>query len=129
MEDIKDRYSISADELESRMQKQAKFHDEPLTKAVAVLEEGLLKIMASLGVDITRDDDSIRMQQEFLGIDVNTLDGYPGVFISVSRKGEPVPYAWISDAILKSDGTYHYEIQFFQNNKLEEIGGIKIVGG
>lgn len=129
MSEIKDRYSVSADELEARMIKQQKLHDEPIQKAVAVLEEGLEKVIASLGVDITKGDESIRMQQEFLGIEVNTLDGYPGVFVSVNRKGELVPYAWISDAILNSDGTYHYDIQWFQKDKLEEIGGIKIVGG
>jgi len=129
MPEIKDRHSISSDELESRMQKQAKFHDEPLTKAVAVLEEALEKVVASLGVDITKDDESIRMQQELLGIERNTLEGFPGMFVSENRGGEVVPYAWISDAILKSDGTYHYEIQYFQTNKLEEIGNIKIVGG
>jgi len=127
MSDQKTRYEISADELNNRMERQARFHEEPIQRAVAVLEAGLEKVIASLGVDMTKGDESIRLQQELLGIENRTLEGYPGVFVLVNKSGEPAPYAWISDAILRSDGTYHYEIHWFQKDKLEVMGGIKIL--
>ena len=58
MPDIKDRYSISADELESRMQKQKKLHDEPAQKAVAILEAACDMVLKSLGVNYNLGDSS-----------------------------------------------------------------------
>lgn len=123
---LKDRFNISADELESRMELQHKHHNEPLQKAVMVLEEAIGKVLAKLGVDITKDDESIKMQQQLLGIEISELPGYPGIFIHLTSP-EPTPYAWISDAELNNLGEYHYEIQWFQEERMDEIGGIKVI--
>jgi hypothetical protein len=120
-------FQISEDELTARMERQRKQHDEPLQKAAELLEAAIERVVVSLGVDITKDTESIHMQMDMLGISINTLGDYPGVFVSLDKGDEFTPYAWISDAKLMSDGTYHYEIQWFKGNRMDEIGGIRLV--
>ncbi len=129
---ITDRYHISADELEHRMQMQAKLHDEPIQKAVALLEMALDKVMTKLGVNVKLGD--IPAQQDALGIIVteetrDEMAGLQGFFVFVSKKGDIIPYCHIGQALLNSIGECSVEIHYFQDERLEEVGGIKLVGG
>jgi len=119
-------YQISADELNARMERQQKIHDEPLQKAAEMLEMAIEKVVTTLGVDVTKDTESIHIQMDMLGISVNTLEGYPGIFVSLDKGDDFIPCAWISDALMMSDGTYRYEIHWFQSHRMDEIG-VKLV--
>lgn len=130
MSELKTRYEISADELEARMEAQQKYHNEPVQKAVAILEAALDTVMESLGVNIELGD--IPAQQDALGIIVteNTEEATPqlnGFYVFVNRKGEPVPYAWVGAAYLNHMGECYCEIHWFQKDKLTEMGGVKLV--
>ncbi len=129
---LKDRYSISADELEHRMQLQEKYHNEPVQKVVALLDLALEKVLTKLGVNVELGD--IPAQQDQLGIIVTEetreeLAGINGFYIFLSRKGNIVPYGWVGSARLNSNGECFVDIQYFQDNRLDEVGGIKIIGG
>ena len=128
---IKDRFSISQDELEDRMQRQAKLHEEPVQRAVALLEAALDKILTKLGVNVS-DPDSIPAQQDALGIMITEetrpeMAGLQGFFIFISHKQDLVPYCWIGAARLNSIGECFVDIQYFQDQRLEETGGIKLI--
>jgi hypothetical protein len=127
---LKDRFHISADELAHRMELQEQ-SKEPVRKAVAILEAALDKVMVSLGVDITRDD--IHHQQQMLGITITEetreeLAGINGYYVFVTRKGDLIPHSWVGAARLNSDGRCYCDIHFFQDERLEEVGGTKLVG-
>ena len=128
---IKDRFSISQDELEDRMQRQAKLHKEPIQRAVALLEAALDKVLTKLGVNVS-DPDSIPAQQDALGIMITEetrpeMAGLQGFFIFISHKQDLVPYCWIGAARLNSIGECFVDIQYFQDQRLEETGGIKLI--
>ena len=130
---IKDRFSISADELEDRMQRQTQLHKEPVQRAVALLEAALDKVLTKLGVDVS-DPDSIPDQQEDLGIMITEetrpeMAGLQGFFVFVTHRHELIPYCWIGAARLNSVGECYVDIQYFMDNRLEKTGGIKLVGG
>ena len=130
---LKDRFSISQDELEDRMQRQAKLHKEPVQRAVALLEAALDKVLIKLGVDVS-DPDSIPDQQEALGIMITEetrpeMAGLQGFYVFVTKNHELIPYSWIGAARLNSNGECFVDIQYFMDNRLEETGGIKLVGG
>lgn len=129
---IKDRFSISSDELEDRMQRQAKLHEEPIQRVVALLEAALDKVLVKLGVDVS-DPDSIPAQQDALGIMITEetrpeMAGLQGFFVFVTHRHELIPYAWIGAARLNTIGECFVDIQYFQDQRLEETGGIKLVG-
>jgi hypothetical protein len=126
---LKDRFSISADELEHRMQLQQKYHDEPLQKAVQILEAALDKVLTKLGVVIEFGD--IPSQQDALGIIITEetreeLAGINGFFIFLARKGDIIPYCWIGAAQLNNMGECSCQIHYFQDERLEVSGGVKI---
>lgn len=126
---MKDRFSISADELEHRMQKQVLEHDTPIKKAVGIIEAALETVLEKLGVDITGD---IPLQQEQLGIIITEetrpeMAGLNGFYVSVAREGDVVPFSWIGDAKLNSSGECSCEIHYFQDNKLDIVGGIRLL--
>jgi hypothetical protein len=125
---LKDRFSISADELESRMQRQEKYHTQPIQKAVSILEMALDTVMKKLGVDVTQD---IPSQQKELGIIITEetrveMGGLNGFFVSIAGRGEIVPYAWIGEAKLNSVGECSCEIHWFKDERMDEIGGVKL---
>jgi len=129
---LKDRYHISVDELAARMQAQEKYHNDPVKKAVALLDLALEKVLTKLGVNVELGD--IPAQQDQLGIIVTEetreeLAGINGYYIFLSRKEDLIPYAWIGAARLNSNGECFVDIQYFQDNRLDEVGGIKLVGG
>ena len=125
------RFEISADELEARMQRQQEMHVEPIQKAVALLTAALEKVMKKLGVDTTLADEVVRAQQEFLGISVmeNTEESQPqlnGFYVYVGYD-EFIPYCWIGAARLNSAGECFVDIQYFEDNRLEETGGLRLI--
>ena len=126
---IKDRFSISQDELEHRQQMQEKHHNEPVQKAVAILEAAVDTVLKKLGVDVTRDD--VAQQMDLLGIIMceeaqPEMAGVNGFFIYVTKKGEIIPYGWIGAAQLNSVGECSCEIHWFQDERLIEVGGGKL---
>jgi len=126
------RFEISEDELEARMEVQRKVHDEPIQQAVALLDAALEKVLASLGVDFTQSPESIRMQQEFLGIEImeNTDERVPqlnGFFVFVIKGETLIPYSWVGAARINSRGECFVDIQWFMDERLEETGGVKVV--
>ena len=126
-------FEISADELEARMEAKRKLQDEPCQQAVMLLEAALDKVMISLGVDVTQSPESIHMQQDFLGIEIqeNTDEATPqlnGFFVFVHKNNDIIPHSWIGAARIDSTGRCFVDIQYFQDNRLEETGGIKLVG-
>lgn len=125
------RFEISQDELEARMERQRKMHDEPVSRAVALLHEALTQVLTKLGVDCTQDRDNIAMQQQDLGITIweHTDDRSPqinGFFIHIGG-GDFIPYAWVGSARLDTGGNVWCDIQYFQEGKMESLGGIKVV--
>jgi len=128
----KTAFQISADELTSRMEKKALLHDEPCQKAVLLLEAALDKVLTKLGVNIEAGD--IPLQQEELGIIIveearEEMAGLQGFTVIVRRDGDLVPFAWIGSARLNHLGEGFVDIQFFQENRLDETGGIKLIKG
>lgn len=133
----KTRFEISTDELNARMEKQKEQRDEPVTKAVRILEAAVDKVLTKLGVNVDLVD-SIPAQMDALGIVMteNTEELTPqlnGFFIYTSKyyiMTEPdlIPYAWVGAARIGQDGRCFCDIQYFQDNRLEETGGIKLVG-
>lgn len=138
---LKDKFHISADELEHRMQMQVKYHDEPIQQAVGILMSALDRVMKKLGVDVDQDPDVIHDQQDQLGIIVteetrDEMAGLQGFFVFLKRRlwgNRPendftiIPYCWIGAARLNSNGECYVDIQYFQDERLEETGGIKLV--
>ena len=127
---IKDRFHISADELESRMNKQDKYHNQPIQKAVAILEMAVDTVLKKLGVDITRDD--IPDQMDLMGIIMTEetreeMAGLNGFFIFVRKKEDIIPFAWVGQAQLNSIGECSCEIHWFKDERMSEIGGIKLL--
>ena len=125
-----DRFAISQDELESRMVQKQKEQEEPVQKAVALLEAALEKVLTKLGVNVEAGD--IPAQQDALGILITEetreeLAGINGFFIYVTWRGDLVPYAWVGAARLNTEGECFVDIQYFQDNRLEETGGEKLI--
>lgn len=122
-------HEISEDELNHRMELKRKLRDEPVQKAVAMIEAAMDKVMESLGVDTSRDD--IPLQQEALGILIteHTDERAPqlnGFFIYVARGNDLVPYAWVGSARVDSTGEVLVDIHWFQREKATQIGGLKL---
>lgn len=133
------RFDISEDELNSRMEAKAKLRDEPVKRAVGILEAAVDSVLARLGVNIEMGD--IPAQQDALGIMMteHTDERAPhlnGFFVYITKhtygpsspESELVPYAWVGSARINSSGECFCDIQWFQEDKLSETGGIKIVG-
>jgi hypothetical protein len=122
----KSRFEISKDELEYRMDLKKKLQEDPIKKAVALLELAMEKVLTQLGVDCTKD---IIAQQDELGITIqeNTDERTPqlhGFFIYVGYE-EFIPFAWVGGAYLRH-GRCYCNIEYFGDQRLEEIGGIKL---
>uniref|UniRef100_A0A6H1ZVM8 Uncharacterized protein n=1 Tax=viral metagenome TaxID=1070528 RepID=A0A6H1ZVM8_9ZZZZ len=131
---IKDRFSISSDELEDRMQRQKKYHEEPVQIAVTIMSEARDKVMRSLGMDTEQEDEDLRYaQQEALGIRMTQetreeMAGLMGWTIAAPKRGLGlVPIAWVGTAYLDSQGKCWCEIHWFQENRMEKFGGYKII--
>ena len=128
---VKKWFEISEDELHHRMELQHKLHDTPLQRAVAVLEEALDTVMKGLGIDITKDHDHIKQQQSDLGITIwseerEEMAGLQGFFVHVGYD-KFIPYAWVGAARLASDGKCYCDIHYFNDERLVEVGGVKVI--
>jgi hypothetical protein len=133
MNEPKTRYEISSDELNNRMEKHQALHEEPIQRAVAVLEAALDSVMKKLGVDVDQDPENIQMQMDNLGIDVRSIDdpSMPkacGFYVFLIRGDDITPHSWIGDARLDQMGVCYANIQWFMEDRLTESGGVKILG-
>lgn len=135
-ETIKSRFEISEDELMHREELQKKYRTDPVRKAVQVLEAALDLVLSRLGVNVN-DYETIPQQQEDLGIIITENDDprtpqINGFFVflqKISAKDasfDYIPYAWVGAAFLGSDGKCRCDIQWFQEEKLTEMSGVKI---
>jgi hypothetical protein len=118
-------YEISEDELESRMIRHNLIHNEPCTRAGAMVFEMLDNILKMLGVDVEGD---IQMQQEVLGILIAEInENTPPV--PCGRKlphGLVVvqdfkPYAFIKAATVNHLGVMICEAELYRKNILLEL--------
>jgi len=118
-------FEISEDELESRMIRHNLTHNEPCTRAGAMVFAMLDKILVRLGVDIEND---IQLQQERLGIMIaETNDKSPsapdgrrmpnGLFVIRDFK----PYAFIRPAEVNHLGEMFCEAELWEKNELLEL--------
>lgn len=134
-----ERFSISEDELNSRMEAKKKLRDDPIHQAVELLETAVDTVLRKLGVNIELGD--IPAQMDALGIIMteHTDERAPqlnGFFIYVTQRicgpiepqGDLIPYAWVGAARINKGRECFCDIHWFQENKLSETGGIKIVG-
>jgi hypothetical protein len=131
---IKDRFSISQDELEDRMQRQQKYHEEPIQKAVRIMDQARDKVMRRLGVDTEQPVEILHLQQESLGILMiqetrPEMAGLNGWSIFAPKNNDLVPIAWVGAAYLDSNGDCWCEIHWLQENRMEKYGGTKLIGG
>jgi hypothetical protein len=129
--EIKTRFEISADELAARMLKQQELHIEPGQKAVQILEAALDTVLKKLGVNVD-DVETIPDQMNALGIIMteNTDERAPqinGFFVFLAKDCDIIPYSWVGAARLESDGRCYCDIQFFQDERLQEVGGIRLI--
>jgi len=115
---------VSSDELESRMFRHTVLHDEPLSKAGAMVYSALDKVLERLGIDTNGD---VKTQQEYFGIYVTPMgEEWPekvrGMTVSkrVSTGPEPdiMPFAWISEAKIESSGDIYCDVQLFETDEL-----------
>lgn len=118
-------FEISDDELESRMIRHNLTHDEPCTRAGAMVFEMLDKVLMQLGIDI---DGDIQLQQERLGIMIAEVTGESptapdgrrlpnGLFVVRDFK----PYAFIRQADINHLGEMFCEAEIWDKNQLLEL--------
>lgn len=127
---MKSRHEISEDEMMYRTMMQEQWKVKPTRKATQILEKRITEVLNKLGVDTTKDSESIKMQMEFLDIHINSVSEYDmpnagGLYIAARVKGELVPYATIAPAKIKDKG-YTFAIYYWQDNKLDE-GRVEIL--
>jgi hypothetical protein len=130
MNKIKDRHHISEDELTHRMFLQHEWRVAPSRKAVQILHDRICEVLKKLGVDTTKDDESIQFQMQTMDIYINSIseEDLPkagGFYISAFLGGELVPYAYISSAKVKH-GEYMFPIVYWTNELLDEGKLVKI---
>ena len=123
-------FQISEDELNARMEAKKKLQDDPVTKAVEMLEAAIEKVLIPLGVK--PELGNIDAQQEQLGIVIteHTDERAPqlnGFFIFSIRKGNLIPYSWVGAARVDSNGQVMVDIHYFQKNNMTTVGGLKLV--
>lgn len=125
---IKDRFSISADELHHRMELQDEYHDKPLKSVTDFIADGIRRVLTTLGVDVTQSDEMVKLQQEELNIiiaerppeEMGKLSGF-----YVIAAGAPI--AIIGDAYVGSNGLAYIDIFWIQKNYMEQFGGVRII--
>lgn len=124
MTEEKKWWEISIDELESRMVRHQIMHNEPISRANAMVFHAIDKVLETLGVVV--DNGHIEEQQELLGIYIIPLDeNWPenvrGVTISRPVDGVQKEYAWVSVADIKKSGDIYCQAQLFDQNLLWEF--------
>ena len=125
---LKKWFEISEDELCARMLKQEQCHEIPLKSVVDFIGDAIGKVLKSLGIDISQNDDMIKQQQTDLGITISEhspeeMGQLSGLYII---SGD-VPIAIIGDAFLGSDGLAYLDIFWIQKDSMKRFGGVKII--
>lgn len=131
-------WEISTDELENRMLQVGEQRTKPVAAAVKELYRSVDKVLKRLGADPDSTEMSLRDQCEMLGIKLQYNDDprtpqLHGIFVFyykhslVALEPDILPYAWVSAPKMKKSGKAFCEIQYFQDNKMEESGEVKIV--
>lgn len=124
---IKDRFHISTDEMEHRMQLQEKYHATPLRNVTDLISDAIRKVLKLLGVDVTQSDEMVIQQQLALGITISEhfpeeMGELSGFYVTIGTK----PIAIVCDPYLASDGLSYLDIMWIQANLMEKFGGVKI---
>ncbi len=119
-------YEISEDELTARMKLKQKEKDEPLQRAVELLDVAIEKVLITMGVRPDLGD--IPAQQEMLGITIveeyrEEMAGLQGFFVFDSKME---PYAWIGEAKVDGNGEVTIEIHWFKRETMDSIGGLQL---
>jgi hypothetical protein len=127
MPNLKSRYSISADELHARMERQEEVHNKPIRNTTELLDQAISHVIKSLGVDVTLSDDMIQQQQIALNIIITEhppeeMGELSGFYVSVGE----IPIAIICDPYLASDGLAYVNIMWINGERLERFGKVKI---
>lgn len=117
---------ISEDELCHRQLLQDTWKIKPSRKAVAMLEKKLMEVLRSLGVEVDKDEETIRWQMGILNIMINSIseDQLPnaaGIYVSAIYKGELQPYAYISCVKQKRKGEFLFEVVYWNKERMDEI--------
>ena len=112
MNEPKKRHEISEDELMYREMLQNEWRAAPTRRAVRIFQERIEEVLKKLGVDVTKDAESIQTQMELMDIYINSMseESAPkaaGLYISARLHGDLQPYAYISAAKVK-----HHEYMF-----------------
>jgi len=123
----KDRFSISQDELESRMQMQDKRHDEPIRNTVGLIDKAIRHVIKSLGVDTNLSDEMVQQQQIALNIIITEhppeeMGSLSGFYINAGE----IPIAIVCDPYLANDGLVYLDIMWIKGERLERFGGVKL---
>jgi hypothetical protein len=132
--ELKDRFSVSADELEARMNAQEKYHDLPLRSVTDFIADAIRKVLGTLGVDVTKDDESVKLQQELLGITIaerppEEMGELSGFYIIAGE----TPIAIVGDAFMAKNGLAYLKIFWLQRwanrqtDYEETFGGVRII--
>jgi hypothetical protein len=125
---LKDRFSISTDELTNRMQLQDKHHDAPLRSVTDLISDAIGKVLRTLGVDTTQSDEMVTQQQLAAGITISEhfpeeMGKLSGFYVTLKL----TPIAIICDPYLASDGLAYLNIMWVQVNLMEKFGGVKVI--
>ena len=120
----RDLRHISKDEAEYRQYLWEIWKIKPSKKAVAELEKRINEVLTKLGVDTTKDDESIKAQMDFLNIFVHSIDetqakSAAGIYISAYVRGGMKPYAYIAGAKVRGN-EYTFPITYWEKQKLVE---------
>jgi hypothetical protein len=124
---LKDRFSISSDEMHHRMELQGKIHVRPILSVVDFISDAIGKVLKTIGVDTSQSDEMIKQQQLDLGITISEcppeqMGELSGFYIIAGD----IPIAIVCDPYLASDGFSYLNIMWLQTNMLEKVGGVKI---
>ena len=122
-------YEVSKDEMAHRLEMDALSKD-PGRKAVMILEVAIDKVLKKLGVDVSKNN--IPEQMEALGIIMteNSSEAMPqlnGFYLFLKRGMDIIAYAWCGAARIDSTGRCFCDVQYFQDDILDEVGGIKVL--
>lgn len=119
---MKKWFEVSEDELQSRMFRHKVLHDEPISRAAAVMYKALDDILETLGVNLEGD---IQEQQNELGIWVQEpkpgefpehLQGY---YIVATNADGLYPHAFIPQATVDSNGDILCNVElYYPHDKL-----------
>jgi len=132
---MKTRHEISEDELVYREMLKDHWKREPGRRAVKHLQNRIEEVLKRLGVDVDKDEESVKMQMEIMDIFINALPdevgSAAGLYFSAPVNGTLAPYAWISTAKAER-GHYMFPIVYWgkeggRGDKLDEGKEEKII--